>query len=64
MRLFFFSYSRPPRPLSQINMTDCGLERYILYFNGKASANADVHLTESRYQALFYVAISMRVRAF
>ena len=26
----------------------------VLYFNGKASANADVHLTESRYQALFY----------
>ena len=27
----FFSYSRPPRPRSQINMTDCGLERYKIY---------------------------------
>ena len=27
----FFSYSRPPRPRSQINMTDCGLERYIVF---------------------------------
>ena len=27
----FFSYSRPPRPRSQTNMTDCGLERYIVF---------------------------------
>ena len=27
----FFSYSRPPRPRLQINMTDCGLERYIVF---------------------------------
>ena len=27
----FFSYSRPPRPRSQINMTDRGLERYIVF---------------------------------
>ena len=27
----FFSYSCPPRPRSQINMTDCDPERYIVF---------------------------------
>ena len=30
-RSVFFSYSHPPRPRSQINMTDRGLERYIVF---------------------------------
>ena len=29
--VFFFSHSRPLRPRLQINMTDCGLERYIVF---------------------------------
>ena len=32
-------------------------QKDILYFNGKAPANADVHLTESRYHATMHALV-------
>ena len=39
----FFSYSRPPRPRSQINMTDCGLERFVFYWESVGKCRCSPH---------------------